>query len=93
MSTVELEDCCGEKATERVTDLLGDVETGNSFSELGLCIPCGEVVYGTGDMSEMSLSIAGSECFLPWKEDGLGDTENCSNSEKLTIAFDESRAS
>lgn len=61
MSTVELEDCCGEKAAERVTDLLGDVETRNSFSELGLCIPCREVVYGTGNTSEMSSSTTGSK--------------------------------
>lgn len=61
MSTVELEDCCGEKATERVTDLLGDVETGNSLSELGFGIPCGEVVYGTKDPSDMSSFLAGSE--------------------------------
>lgn len=57
MSTVELKDGCGKKAAERVADLLGNVETGNSFSELGLGIPCGEVVYGTGDESEMSLYL------------------------------------
>ena len=93
MPTVELEDGCGEKTTKRVTDLLGNVETGDSFSELGLGIPCREVVYGTKNTLEMSLSVKKSRRFLPWEEDGLGNTENCSDGEKLAVAFDQSRAS
>ena len=46
MRAIELKDPSGEKPTKSIAHLLCNVETGKTLSQLLLCVPCREKIYG-----------------------------------------------
>ena len=59
MFSIEFEDTGSEETTKGVTELLRDVQCRNTLPKLGLVVPRGKVINGTGKESKEEHYISG----------------------------------